>query len=320
MGKKRSPVWSGKIGYASEKTWLKPFSWRTPSAVFVNSMGDLFHEDVPDEMIDKAFAIMALNPQHIFIILTKRAKRMREYCSTIQSDCRWLNMENIALSLGKEPRGNDNHGFDWISHHQFLPNVRLGVSVEDQATANERIPHLLATPAAVRFVSCEPLLGPVDLTMIEPAIYAAKANALSGIWSWEDGPTRKESGKLDWVIAGGESGKDARPMHPDWARSLRDQCAYANVPLFFKQWGEWAPGKHVISERFGEMFVSDDHLNIDGSKTERIIWQFDQWQDWKHANSAEPLTAMARVGKARAGHLLDGVAHHAWPDCVREMA
>ena len=156
-----------------------PLHWRKPRMVFVNSMSDLFHEDVPDYFIDDVFDVCAVAANHTFQILTKRPERMMRYC---QDDDR-----------------------------SILHNVWLGVSVEDQQRADERIPHLLQTPAAVRFLSVEPMLGPVALS------------------AW--------LGSIDWVICGGESGPGARPMDQGWARILRDQCVHAGVPFFFKQWG-----------------------------------------------------------------------------------
>lgn len=217
------PVWTGKVGKASDKTLAAPLRWKKPRAVFVNSMGDLFHEAVPNAWIDQVFAVMALAPQHVFIILTKRAERMREYLADEwRASARWV---VGALRVVKD-YADSNHQ---VTAAGFpLPNVWLGVSAEDQTRADERIPALLETPAAVRFVSCEPLLGAVDLTGECPNAIA-EASDLPRY--------RLLIEQLDWVIAGGESGKDARPMHPGWARSLRDQCAAAGVPYFFKQWG-----------------------------------------------------------------------------------
>ncbi len=196
-------VWTGKIAIAPDRIFLEPLRRKEPTTWFVNSMGDLFHEDVPNVAIDHVFAVMALCPQHTFQVLTKRAKRMQAYIA-------------------------------WP-----LPNVWLGVSAEDQTRADERIPLLLQTPAAVRFVSCEPLLGPIDLTEIEHAP-AHCLHALAGIKAETDG-TASYGARLDWVIVGGESGPGARPMHPGWARTLRDQCAAADVPFFMKQMTKKAP-------------------------------------------------------------------------------
>lgn len=185
--------WNGKIKLVPEKL-SEPLRWKKPRMVFVNSMSDLFHESVPDDFIDKVFAIMAQCPEHTFQILTKRPKRMLSYLS--------------AKNLGRRV----NSYLPSTVNYPIPPkNVWLGVSVEDQKSADERIPLLLRCPAAVRWVSAEPLLGPVNLT-------------------FEDRP-------VDWVVVGGESGHGARPMAHSWARSLRDQCVSAGVPFFMKQMG-----------------------------------------------------------------------------------
>ena len=178
----------------------QPLRWRHPRRVFVNSMSDLFHEQVPDAFLDQVFAGMALAPQHVFQVLTKRPRRAAAWW---MDPVRCARITAAVAALAERPLAAP---LPWP-----LPHVWLGVSAEDQRRAAERLPILTALPAAVRFVSCEPLLGPVDL---QP---------------WLD--------RLDWVIAGGESGPGARPCDPDWVRALRDQCAAAGVPFFFKQWG-----------------------------------------------------------------------------------
>ena len=216
------PVWTGAVKQAPEHTLTAPLRWRKPRRIFVNSMSDLFHEDAPDEWIDRIFAVMALSPQHTFQVLTKRPERMRAYIADA----------NISTSapLGKaitrlsRTLPLDARFFAWP-----LPNVWLGTSVEDQKRADERIPHLLATPAAVRFLSVEPLLGPVE-------IYGPHAN-----WATNPANTDEEATVVDWVIVGGESGPGARPMDPDWARSIRDQCQAAGVHFFMKQMAKKAP-------------------------------------------------------------------------------
>lgn len=169
----------------------EPLRWRNPRKVFVCSMSDLFHPDVPKEFIWKVLEVAWKSDNHIFQILTKRPKRMRHIYSDLCGNC----LEDTPL------------------------NIWLGVTAENQETADERIPILLETPAAVRFVSVEPILGPVDL------------------WPYLQKDSPHFNHKLDWVIAGGETGPGARPPHPDWFRALRDQCAAADVPFFFKQWG-----------------------------------------------------------------------------------
>ena len=271
--------------------WLdQPLRWRRPRKVFVCAHGDLFHEAVPDEWIDRVFAAMALAPQHTFQVLTKRPEHMAAYLLQHDVGLRW---QHIA---SRDIEGGDfGDPIEWTKCG--LPNVWLGTSVEDQPTADARIPHLLAAPAAVRFLSAEPLLGPVDLTKIYPKIFAARANALTGIWRWDGGPSRPESPRLDWVIVGGESGRHARPMHPDWARSLRDQCQAAGVPFFFKQWGEWKNGSDFADDaqvvlRDSRVFANKMGAAVDADRVRPI-------------SGLHP-TLMRRVGKKASGRLLDG--------------
>ena len=225
-----------------EDRLAEPLSWRKPQKVFVNSMSDLFHEDVPDAFIDQVFAVMALAPQHTFQVLTKRPERMREYMSAA---CGRVAQAIQPLRTDTRPVGPVPHldgGEQWWP----LPNVWLGVSVEDQPRADERIPLLLQTPAAVRFVSCEPLLGPVDLEAVPLPAPGAEVYGLRGVlqpvsekdtepddWKYW---TRKQS-RLGWVIVGGESGPVARPCEVGWIRSLVQQCRAAAVPVFYKQGG-----------------------------------------------------------------------------------
>ncbi|WP_310473843.1 phage Gp37/Gp68 family protein [Sandarakinorhabdus sp.] len=278
---KAGHVWTGETR-ANEKALLQPLAWKRPRRIFWNAHGDLFHESVPDAWIDRQFAVMALTPQHTHMVLTKRPERMRAYVANIYRGG-FLRFAQIDLMLQHFDRvWPDPADFTLSGARGPIPNVWLGTSVEDQRAADERIPHLLATPAAVRFLSCEPLLGPVDL---EPY--------LSDAWQAEEADWPK-LGELDWVIGGGESGPGARPMHPDWARSLRDQCAVAGVAFHFKQWGEWGPSDHNNGltpthwlDRLGRLYGSDDP-------------------------TAEG-RGMVRPGKARTGRLLDGRTHDDFP-------
>jgi protein gp37 len=222
-----------------------PLSWRTPRRVFVNSMSDLFHDSVPDEFIAKVWATMAQTPQHTYQILTKRHGRMR---SLLGSDGQRLleatTDEETAQAI-----------YDSVYP---LPNVWLGVSVEDQQRADLRVPALLKTQAAVRFLSCEPLLGPVDLgRWMQP--HRPDCQDETGEPPWCS-CGRDHDGYLDWVIVGGESGGSARPMQGDWARALRDQCAQAGVAFFFKQWGTFGEdGKRSSKHRTGRLLDGQIH-------------------------------------------------------------
>lgn len=320
---KAGAVWTGKVALASEKTLLAPLSWKKPAMIFVNSMGDLFHESVPDEWIDRVFAVMALAPQHTFQVLTKRAERMRQYFAGIPEQPNFPEARSALIEGSAQAIYNDMTGEDpsmWLAVHTPLPNVWLGVSAEDQARADERIPTLFGTPAAVRFVSAEPLLGAIDLTLDSLVCELCS-------WCEETGYTEPDTGAficnrcdstgksdewgIDWIIVGGESGKGARPMHPDWVRSIRDQCAAAKVPFFFKQWGEWLPWM----PEHGPCWVAQNGRSEDSHVLFPTDLDSDQkWDDglW---GIAENLTHVAfqRVGKKTAGRLLDGATHDGMP-------
>jgi len=264
-------VWTGDVRF-NEKALLQPLGWTRPRRIFWNAHGDLFHENVPDEWIDKVLAVCALTPQHQHQILTKRSARMRAYFSYADGFGRWGFIEHQARRIANVPAGRT------LAHlgGSHLPNVWLGVSVEDQQRADERIPDLLATPAAVRFLSCEPLLGPVNLDCVMVTLESGERVGWNVV---RDGP----GDRVDWVIVGGESGPGARAMHPDWARQLRAQCDAADVPFFFKQWGEWLPCESPANPVDG----------VDLRACDGFIAQ--------------------RVGKKSAGRLLDGVEHNGMP-------
>lgn len=217
--KRMSKRLAGRCGYPKDEPFRvtlhpdrleQPLRWKKPRRVFVPSMGDLFHDDVPFMAIAKIFGVMHSCKQHVFMVLTKRPERMKEFFE-------WF--------VGPEWRGA------WA--HEY-PHVWLGVTAENQQRADERIPILLQIPAAVRFVSVEPMLGVVDLVAALDAAIGIEGKveipAVDGIDNW-----------LHWVICGGETGPGARPTHPDWVRSLVLQCKNAGVPIFVKQMGSvWA--------------------------------------------------------------------------------
>lgn len=285
---KAGPVWTGEVRFNEE--WLKqPLKWKKPRMIFVCAHGDLFHEDVPDEWIDHIFAVMALCPQHTFQVLTKRSARMREYFNAWYED--WSRVDAIW---------EQNHrildaGFKWPEGKEMewpLSNVWLGVSVESNQH-RDRIIDLSQTSAALRWISGEPLLDEISLTDIplnggldEHGIQWL-FNALTGEQYFIDDLGKRGSGDgpvmecLDWVVAGGESGQGARPMHPGWVCSLRDQCAAAGTPYFFKQWGQWAPSDEPLANAKG--------------------WRVIDGQGY------------SSVGKKAAGRLLDGVLHDGMP-------
>lgn len=249
-------VFTGKINL-DEGALTIPFRWTRPRRIFVNSMSDLFHEAVPDEWIHRVYTVMEGAERHTFQVLTKRPERMAQYTQWRYADV--------------EPP----------------PNIWHGTSVEDQATADERIPHLLQVPSRVRFLSCEPLLGPVDLSEWFDAGHESGGPA-----GWVGDPV-----EISWVIVGGESGGKARPMHPQWARSLRDQCVAAGVSFHFKQHGEW------VSEAARPHGVPSNSV-----EPERVRWLgFDGTTRHLGAMEKRPDDVLVfRAGKAAAGRSLDG--------------
>ncbi len=298
--------WTGKVELVDTALDL-PLRWRRPRRIFVNSTSDLFHENVPDEWIDKVFAVMALAPQHRFQVLTKRPERMQAYFAGRRAN---FGRASEVLHEMPHPCSEDDHdwavdqldGFDATG--RLMHQVWLGTSIENQAAAEERVPYLLETPAAVRFVSAEPLLGPVRLDrrmMVDDETYWDALCGQRGATVQHLYIPPEKTARLDWVICGGESGPGARPMHPDWARSLRDQCQAAGVPFFFKQWGEWAPDT-------GPLSTSRDPI-MEG-KAPCAIWNGQGWDHYRDCYEPPERTQcrewMYRLGKKRAGRLLDG--------------
>jgi protein gp37 len=243
--------WSGKTTFV-ESALEKPLRWKKPRRIFVCSMGDLFHESVNirGDEIRSIFRVMA-STEHTYMLLTKRPTRMAACIDYLYED-----------------------------FAEELPNVWLGVTTENQQTADERVPILMQIPATVRFVSVEPMLGPIKLPWLRYGILDPNYFNV-----------------IDWVICGGESGPGARPMHPDWARDLRDQCKEAGTPFFFKSWGEWVSEFHPafdpskkISEVFVELERDSDNVAVDYRGE-----------------------YMARVGKKKAGRKIDGLTWDQFP-------
>lgn len=284
------PVWTGQI--KETRQLLEPLSWKQPKRVFVNSMSDLFHENVTDEMRDRIFAVMALCPQHTFQVLTKRPVALWDYLFLINSSFREAMIGKEALKIHHARTGEPV--LEWSGLP--MPNVLLGFSAENQETFDARwkVMGRLATgrPEAQfsTFASLEPLLGPIDMGR----------------------------GRLPgWVIVGGESGPHARPMHPDWARSLRDQCQAASVPFFFKQWGEWAEvdggaPNHIfdVDKQHASIDATNCVIALDGHvpRTEHEMFEDVRYR-W-----------MSRVGKKAAGALLDGCEWNEFPAVPRAVS
>lgn len=269
--------WSGQINLANVETLLKPYFWTRPRKIFVNSMSDIFHENISFEWIDKVFSIMSLSPQHTFQVLTKRAERMHEYFESfkyhtvyergvINGD--WLRSILSEDAVDKVIKANFSKG---------LPNVWLGVSCENQKEADERIPYLLKTPAAVRWLSCEPLLGEINFKIAKNF----KCSLTEGYWMAETKTVVDDynywmirQNGISWVVVGGESGNGARPCSVDWIRSIVEQCKSASVPVFVKQLGEWSYdnkvwGKHLpapmkVMEKGKKSFPFQNHKDKKG--------------------------------------------------------
>ena len=252
----------------------QPLRWKKPRLIFVCSMTDLFHEIVPFGYIGMIFDVMCDERcrQHTFQVLTKRPGRALEFVQ-------WL---------GEYWPGDTPLSVTWEVVGNFGENIWFGVSVENQKRADERISDLLNFPAAVRFVSAEPLLNGIDLSRITVKVDrgAYSLNALNGE-SWPFSIEAVYGSRLDWVIVGGESGPKARPMHPDWARSIRDQCQAAGVQFFFKQQGEWTP------EYPQSLSMANREMTYEHGMT------------------------FYRVGKKLAGRLLDGREWNEMPEKVR---
>lgn len=206
-----------------------PLKWKKPRRVFVDSMGDLFDPEIPFEFIHSVLATVALScKQHTFMILTKQPGRMMEYFKTL---------------------------YDVVRPNEPIPNLWLGVSVTSQSEADIYIPFLMRTPAVKRFVSIEPMLGPVKLSV-------DLHTSLIG---------------LDWVICGGMTGKDAQPLNPDWIRSLRDHCVNRDIPFFFKGWGEW--GLNWYNDDNGNKITGSEWMDRMGKKAAGHLLDGREWRD-----------------------------------------
>jgi len=283
ISQKRRDAYSGGPFVLDLKELEAPLHLRKPSRIGVQLMGDLFHETVPEEFIIKTFTIMESAFQHTFFLLTKRPDRA----------FRLLSHPNFPGLVRK-------YGYDWLGPKKYNErgpywrnNQWLGVSVENQPTADERIPILLQIPAAHRWVSVEPMLGQVDLSVLfglyefDEGKWALKVGS-----RWRDSP--------DWIVLGGETSPKARPMHPDWVRSIKGQCQAAGVPFFFKSWGEWIPRSHW---RKPHPKIPWGTLDIEGNwYPETTPWN---GHDDNH-ECPECEAVMLKVGHKYSGYLIDG--------------
>ncbi|MGV7585252.1 DUF5131 family protein [Mycobacterium kansasii] len=260
-----------------------PLHWRKPRRIFVCSLADLFHDEVSDNFIAHVFAVMQSCAAHTFQVLTKRHARMR---ALLNSDEFWSAVTDFGtIVMGQRP-SRPQYWPDEGARNKYLPNVWVGVTAENQQWADIRIPALLDTPAVVRWLSAEPLLGPLDL-------------AGRGFLA----PDEFDQPGLSWVVSGGESGPGARPAHPDWFRSIRDQCEAAGVAFLHKQNGQFLPVPPPILGDRVDCFVERETGRV--VATEGVIpVDSGHWQ------------AMRRVGKKSGGRLLDGREHDGYPQAL----
>jgi protein gp37 len=250
------PRWSGRVELIESQLEI-PLHWKKPRRIFVNSVSDTFHEALPDEAIDRIFAVMALCRQHTFMVLTKRAKRMREYLSDLSYRTEVVGIEAEHRSgWDRYMRGSDEttgSGDDMLPRWPLpLSNVWLGVSVEDQATGDARIPLLLQTSAAVRFISAEPLLSAIDFSRymsdnLQDSAWGSETEAGGRdgglLQPQKQSRQRTESaGSISLILLGGESGPGARRCRVEWIRSVVEQCREAGCACFVKQLGAHVGG------------------------------------------------------------------------------
>lgn len=268
----------------------KPLKWRKPRRVFVDSMFDLGLPGIPRALLYRVFVVMALARRHTFLILTKHPKVLGDFLRSFKwseavEGCRG---DDRASVIPRHSINDLERAFDVVPRFSYdrdctklpIPNVFIGTSPCDQKTADESIPDLLDVPAAGRFLSIEPLLGPVDLSFF-PTKESRNGSTwgvspLEGVWSREyDGGLQREidvkppwghvAPRIHWVITGGESGPKARPMHPAWVRAIREQCVAARVPFFFKQWGACIPCSWDGEDDKGRRgyILAEEHCTVD---------------------------------------------------------
>jgi protein gp37 len=268
----------GTLDVKGDDRWTQPLRWQRPRRIFVTSLSDPFWDQVPTDLVDRMFAVMALAPRHTFQLLTKRADRMRAYLTDPQTEARII---LAAIEFAANP------GLK-LSMAWPLANVHLGVSTENNDTLNQRAAILLDTPASVHWLSMEPLLGPTpDLR-----------GWLGGDFWRSSAPEIRN--RIDWVVAGGESGPGARAMDPAWVRELRDQCQAAGVPFLFKQWGEFAP---VTIEPDAGMHGGEAFNDPRGGRSAACMAD----HRWSQTSGS------VKVGKKRAGRELDGRTWDEYP-------
>lgn len=306
----RAEVWSPLGGRPGLGVWAAlgvPLRWRARRRVHVSQKQDLFGEGVELETIDRVFAVMSMCQEHTFILTTRNPERMKHYLTNdVNSQAyRWPHIEVAARELWRNVAGRRIARKTLVGP---LRNVWLGVIAEDQAAADRRIPILLEVPAARRVVCAGPLLGSLDLQRVQwPDRH--KVDVLrKGAWDvpgWHAGFTnRSDMNGIDWVVVEGDIGPHARPMHPAWVRSLRDQCAAAGVPFTFGGWGEFVQAEHA---------PGDLNYCYDNARSGGWVNPEGSYQLGEDAEPGPGAVHVFRLGKNRSGRQIDGVIHDAEP-------
>lgn len=270
--------WTGNIHFAPDALQI-PLRRKKATLYFVNSMSDTFHPNMPVEYIDEIHAVMALCRQHTFQLLTKHPDEMAAYYRG-----NW--QQRVIQKLHEVYRDESKKLFDMcgdaearLQVNDYLQNIWHGTTVEDQLCANERIPHLMQVPTACRWLSCEPLVSSIK-------IYDLVVDM------------RTNTPMVDWIVVGGEQAVEAQPMHPAWVMEIRNLCERTGIPFFFKQWGDWVPIEH-----WGDSAV----------RTKRYVWEDGSVEEDMYVKNGRGGQVMAKVGKKRAGAVLEFREHRDYP-------
>ena len=281
----------------SAENWKLPLRWNreaekngTRPRIFCASLADVFDNEVPEQWRDDLFNLIRITPHLDWLLLTKRIGNAEKMINEARS-------KTLQVMCCEIP----------------IPNLWLGATICNQEEADRDIPKLLRTSAVKRFISIEPMLGAIDLSSVK---HTASYGYFGDCLQWYHKPydfDDKEYHGVDWVIVGGETGKNARPMHPNWVRSLRDQCKEAGVPFFFKQWGEWIPRSNCYHTFANGQSCSD--IDPSCTKWPKVIRLTESGTDGRQIENADggDDAFMQRVGKNTAGRLLDGILHDQYP-------
>lgn len=275
--------WNNGVSWIDESVLDRKKLGKKGNKIFIGSMTDLFHPAVDEQWLDIIFQFVIDNPDHIFQILTKRPVRMKQYFDAYYA-------MHTKFSA-KKP----------------IPNLWVGVTVENQQYADDRIPLLLETPAAIRFISCEPLLGRIDFSSEFHSYLTGFTTTMSGAGGGIPFETHISTNKLDWVIIGGETGHKARPMHPDWLIGMVYECIDSNVPVFFKSWGEWHNGSY-FGRKYKQLYVLNNGLTCDPKDS--ICRDRMPTEEWNELRAH----VMTKTGKKLSGNKIDKVEYLEFPN------